>query len=400
MKKKVLIIASWYPSDSEPLSGIFVQEQAAALTAAYDVAVLVPGMAAWRAAWRATPKPTQERQAGLTVYREFALPLIPHGPEAITYQTFARAVKRGYKRLLAAWGRPDIIHAHVALPGGWAAVQLGQSVALPVVLTEHASPFAMHLGTDYTRRLVRETLLRADCLIAVSPAHADQMLAFQAGLEINVLGNLVRTDFFTPLANGQQAGASAGGPPRKMRFLAAGRLAEQKGLGYLLAAAQRLVARGVTAFELAIGGDGPDRGKLEQMARELGITECCRFLGALERMQLRHWMQQCDVFVLPSLHESFGIVLGEAMACGKPVIATRCGGPQFLVTDETGILVDVGDADALAQAMTTYIERRVKYDPKAVRAAVVRRFGEAAYLRHISALYDQVWRDFKIRDRA
>ena len=97
-------------------------------------------------------------------------------------------------------------------------------------------------------------------------------------------------------------------------------------------------------------------------------------------------MQKCDVFVLSSLHETFGVVVGEAMACGKPVISTRCGGPEFIVNEENGVLVDVANAQALAGAMEDFIADRVSFDPQTVRASVVNRFSPEAFVRNIVGL--------------
>jgi glycosyltransferase involved in cell wall biosynthesis len=100
-------------------------------------------------------------------------------------------------------------------------------------------------------------------------------------------------------------------------------------------------------------------------------------------------MQQCDVFVLPSLQETFGIVLGEAMSCGKPVIATRCGGPEYVVTPETGLLLNAADPVALADAMERFILGHINYDPTIIRQTIKERFGKEAYLNNISQVYDK-----------
>jgi glycosyltransferase involved in cell wall biosynthesis len=162
-------------------------------------------------------------------------------------------------------------------------------------------------------------------------------------------------------------------------------------MNYLLQAAQLLVERGAASFELAIGGDGPERVQLERMTRELGLADRCRFLGLLTPVAVRERIQQSDVMVMPSLHETFCLVLGEAMACGKPVIATRCGGPEFVVTPETGILVEAANSEELANAMHGFIAGKANFDSQQVRQSVVERFGEAAFLRHISVVYEQVW---------
>src|ERR1044071_8101939 len=128
MRKKVLFVPSWFPSPDDPISGIFIQEQAVALSKEFDVRVLIPGMASWRNVMKpsAADRSLKETRAGLTVYREYARPIIPHGPESVDYQTFARATESGFRKLVAEWGRPDVIHAHVVLPAGWSARRLAQ----------------------------------------------------------------------------------------------------------------------------------------------------------------------------------------------------------------------------------------------------------------------------------
>ena len=387
MKRKILLIPSWYPGEKDPISGIFIQEQAVALSKQYDVAVLIPGMAAWRNVMNknAGDKSQKKYQEGLPVYYEYALPLIPHGPEPIAYNTFRRAAQSGFRKLVEEWGRPDLIHAHVVLPAGWSALRLAKRYGIPIVLTEHSSPFSMHLGTDLSRRLVRETLENVNRLIAISPALATQLLEFQPGLEIQVIGESVRTDFFLPRDTIEQKNGTG------TKFFVAARLAEQKGLDHLIKAVQLLVQRGLNSFQLVIGGDGPDREKLEQLTKTLGVAQRCQFLGGLSREQVRENMQNSDVFVLSSLHETFGVVVGEAMACGKPVISTRCGGPEFVVTEETGVLVDVAKPQALADAMADFILDRVSFNPHAVRTSVVNRFSPEVFVRNVSAVYDQIW---------
>lgn len=387
MRKKVLFVPSWYPNEDDPISGVFIEEQAVALSKEFDVAVLLPKMASWRNVLKseAPDRPVREQQSGLTVYHEYARPLIPHGPESIDYGTFARAAQKGFKRVVSEWGTPDIIHAHVVLPAGWSALGVATQHRIPIVLTEHSSPFSMHLGTELSRRLVRETLTGVNQVVAISPALAQQILDFQPGLQIEVIGESLRTDFFVPSEPVDKA------PVTGKSFFVAARLAEQKGLEHLVRAVHLLVSKGLNSFELVIGGDGPDRQKLEDLVQTLAVSSYCRFLGPLNRAQVRERMQNCDVFVLSSLHETFGVVVGEAMACGKPVISTRCGGPEFFVNEQNGVLVDVANPQALAGAMEDFITDRVSFDSQTVRASVVNRFSPEAFVRNITAVYERFW---------
>ena len=79
------------------------------------------------------------------------------------------------------------------------------------------------------------------------------------------------------------------------------------------------------------------------------------------------------------------------MACGKPVIATRCGGPEFVVNGDTGVLVDVGKPRAVADAMADFINGRISFNPQAVRNSVVNRFSPEAFVRNVTAVYEQIW---------
>ncbi len=387
MKKKILIVPSWYPNPDDPISGVFIEEQAVALSKEHDVAVMIPRMAAWRNILKsdAPDRSVKKEQAGLPVYYEFTRPRIPHGPESSDYETFARAAEKGFKRVASEWGTPDIIHAHVVLPAVWSALGVAKRHGIPIVMTEHSGPFSMHLGTELSRRLVRETLTGVNGIIAISPAMAGQLLEFQPGLQIDIIGESVRTDFFVP-ADGVDKAERTG-----KSFLVVARLAEQKGLDHVVRAVRLLLDKGLTSFELAIGGEGPARSQLEDLIQTLGVSEHCRLLGALNRDQVRDRMQKCDVFVLSSLWETFGVVVGEAMACGKPVISTRCGGPEFIVTDENGVLVDAGNAEALADAMTDFINERHSFDPQTVRASVVNRFSPEAFVRNATAVYQRFW---------
>ena len=252
MKRKILILPSWYPSDDSPVAGIFIQEQALVLSREYDVAILAPRLVGFRQTLRGHLglKSQMERRLGLIVCRERALAPVPRAP-ALAYVSYAQAARRGFEKLLATWGKPEIIHAHVVLPGGWAAVRLGNQYSIPVVLTEHSSSFPMRLKTQYHRRLVRKILTQATRVIAVSPVMAQQIRAFQSAVEVKVIGNVINTRFFSPSEHSGEASLES-----TTRFLSVALLTEGKGISYLLEAAQLLVQRGYESFELLIGGDG------------------------------------------------------------------------------------------------------------------------------------------------
>jgi glycosyltransferase involved in cell wall biosynthesis len=173
------------------------------------------------------------------------------------------------------------------------------------------------------------------------------------------------------------------------QFLNVGLLTENKGQADLIRAFASQFA-GNADVELRIGGDGPIRSKLERLTADLGVNDNVVFLGMLSRDEVHRAMQACDAFVLSSHYETFGIVLIEALACGKPVVATRCGGPECIVHDGNGLLVPVHDEIALGNAMSTLRLSLSRYDPEAIRNDCIARFGPRAVIDQLTSLYQKV----------
>jgi glycosyltransferase involved in cell wall biosynthesis len=196
-----------------------------------------------------------------------------------------------------------------------------------------------------------------------------------------VVGNVVRTDFFTLHVRARS---------EPFRFAALALMNPGKGIDVLLQAARKLIDRGCARFRLTIGGDGPERRALERMAQDLALQGNVHFSGLLSRPQVRTLLQEADIFVLPSLGETFGVAVGEAMACGTPVIATRSGGPEFVLGPGDGILVPANDAEALAGAMRQAYEGTLECSPAAVRESVERRLGPFAFRKALLEIYGAV----------
>ncbi len=129
----------------------------------------------------------------------------------------------------------------------------------------------------------------------------------------------------------------------------------KKGLSVLLKAMEELKRRhGMPPCRLVIVGDGPAREELELLRDRLGLASWIVFVGT--RRDIPQVLRSMDIFVLPSLYEGFGIAILEAMAVGKPVIATRVGGiPEFVIPGETGVLIEPGNADVLADAIESLL---------------------------------------------
>ena len=189
---------------------------------------------------------------------------------------------------------------------------------------------------------VDEKVRRAKFVACISQFARSQAMVFapqEHWDKLHVVHCGVNPEQFTPVRHEH----------RGSRLLFVGRLAAVKGLPVLLEAVARL-AKERPEVILRVVGYGPDRAKLEDRAKQLGIRRSVEFLGYQSQAQVRDLLRQTDTFVMASFAEGVPVVLMEAMAAGVPVVATRIAGVPELVEDAAhGFLVPPGDAAALAE---------------------------------------------------
>ncbi|MBP7408533.1 MAG: glycosyltransferase, partial [Flavobacteriales bacterium] len=140
-------------------------------------------------------------------------------------------------------------------------------------------------------------------------------------------------------------------------------------------------------LRLTIIGDGPDRKMLEDLTDELGLRKSVQFLGRVPNTVVLDRMATIFAVIINSNVETFSVVTGEALAQGKPVIATRCGGPVAFIREVNGILIEPKDDAALAMAMLQLTAHATEYEPTRIRASVSDRTTPAA----VGAAFHQVY---------
>ncbi len=267
---------------------------------------------------------------------------------------------------LARSGRFDVLHAFWPLPHGLLGLAAKRASGVPLVSTFFGVELTW-LDTQLKplRPVVRRIVRGSDAVTAISshtsalvrrlvPGEQPVVIPFGAALDAPA----------TPPALPLRA------PDGPLRLLFVGRLVERKGVDVLLEAVALL--RGRLGVELAVVGGGPLLPELRARAEALGLAAQVEFTGMVSDAELRARFAACDAFVLPAVRdrkgdvEGLGVVLLEALAYGKPVIASASGGIVDIVRDgETGLLVPPGDAPALAAA----VERCARDPAEAQRLA-------------------------------
>jgi glycosyltransferase involved in cell wall biosynthesis len=401
----IFIIPSWYPSPSHRQAGIFFKEQAVFL--AEENPALQVGLSLWgqedanlylakkdfphylpKLGYYHRLQPSRHPlRKNLTEYYD---PVLLWNRKFLggNFRALLRVNVRNFQRFQQETGKVDVIHAHVAYPAGLVAMHLSRRFGVPFVVTEHMGPFPFrHLlrPDGRLREFVALPLRQARQTIAVSPALAQRMVSFGLPTPL-VIPNVVDEDFFCPAPNPV--------PNQEFTFFALGSVEESKGFGDLLSAFREVV-RQRPAVRLRIGDHGSKLAAYKALTEELGLQDRVTWLGELTREQARAEHQQADAFVLPSHYESFGVVFAEAIACGKPVLATRCGGPESIVNETNGLLCEVGDVPGIARRMLELVAGRERYDGQAIRADFMGRFSKRAVVPQVLGVYREVVRGFR-----
>jgi teichuronic acid biosynthesis glycosyltransferase TuaC len=281
-----------------------------------------------------------------------------------------------------------LIHAHTAYPDGFAAVRVGRALKLPVVVTLHGGDVNVHFQRYLWRRLGLWALSRADRVIAVSESLRRKVVEEyrMSAAKVTVIPNGVDVTRFQPMTRAE-ALRGLELDSHAARVLYVGAINESKGIRYLLKAANRVTESLHRAIEFVLIGEGEYEEGARTLTRELGIASAVNFVGKRPNSEIPLWINASDLLVLPSLSEGFGVALIEAMACGKPVVATRCGGPDDIVRPDTGILVPPGDEAALAEALREILSGERQFDPQRVRQRALDNYAYDGVVSRILEVY-------------
>jgi phosphatidylinositol alpha-1,6-mannosyltransferase len=281
----------------------------------------------------------------------------------LSFPTWGLASRAGLRcywgayRTLGRWvkaERFERLHACKTLPEGMLAWLLGHRHGLPYLCTIHGEELNLATTSRELACLTRRVLRGAEFLIANS-RNTEQILRTDWGLpadRIRVLNPGVDARRFVPAARDSRIREQLGWGDRPV-VLTVGRLQKRKGHDQMIRALAAVRQR-IPDVLYAILGDGEERPLLQALAADLGLTAHVQFLGELGEERLVPCYQQCDLFVLPNRQvgrdiEGFGIVLLEAQACGKPVVAGASGGTaETMQAPQTGRVVPCDGPEELA----------------------------------------------------
>lgn len=293
--------------------------------------------------------------------------------------------------------KPDVIHAHIA--GTYA--EVAHMTGLPSVLTPHGichREKALEPGwldrwmrAPLTARAEKASVRRARHLISISPYIQEEFGSLTRGTVYPIENPIAEKYFMLPDL----------GEPGRVLF--AGYINRRKSVHHLIQAMALVRDRVPTAcLRLAGAVDGGSYWQIVQAAvKDFNLEGCVNFLGCLDEDHLFEEYERCELLVLSSSQETAPMVIQQAMAAGKPVVATRVGGVPYLVHHEhTGLLVEYGDVDGLAEAISHVLSDGAlrRSMGRTAREEAVRRFRAADISRQTRQIYHTISKERKVNN--
>jgi glycosyltransferase involved in cell wall biosynthesis len=299
----------------------------------------------------------------------FTYPAIPSVTRAWNAHIAARVLKNRVKAFA-----PDLMLAYWIYPDGLSAVRVGRSLGIPTVIGALGSDVHVRSGVNAQR--TKQAIAGADALITVSEAMRRATIDdFGARPDdTHTIINGFNTDVFFARSQTEMR-AELGVPADAQMVVYVGRFVEAKGMRELLAAFGRL-RQSRPGARLAMVGDGVMRKELQDLIDARGLRDAVLFPGGQPPEQVAKWIGASDLLTLPSWSEGYPNVVVEALACGRPAVATDVGGTREIVNDSNGILIPARDDVALEQAFNRALD--FQWDHAAIAASMRRTWADVA----------------------
>jgi glycosyltransferase involved in cell wall biosynthesis len=388
---KIAVVTRYFPSSGEPTAGRSLYQTLRILSQSADVRVFYPHAAYppfLRSRNRTFNKLDPDFRAPEVAVEYWDFPAIPLISRAVSGNMAAR-VLLPHVRAFA----PDLVFGCFLYPAGYAALKIGQALSVPVVEMSIGSDIN-RIGDPISALFTRKVLRECDFLVTVSGDLHEKALKMGASrAKTRTLLNGCDLSIFH-VKDRDQARNKLGTSGSAKTVVYVGRMDVNKGLRELVEAAVSIRSnRPDVQFYLI--GDGPDKPLIESAIQARAAKHYIHLLPSCSFNEVADWMAAADVVTLPSYMEGCPNGVLEALACGRPVVATQVGGIPEIMNNTCGRLVPPCDASQLAGALAEVLDQT--WDPNAISASCSRSWATVAA--ELNAVFETTLKTSAVRGR-
>lgn len=381
---KVLVIPSWYPTGEDKLMGNYHKEFTEALNKEgipADMLFIDRQRITKPIKYLFSKKKEVDVESNYKVYKYKMLNLASINFD-IQQKFYYKKMLKAFKNYIRIEGRPDIIHAEVTIPAGYAACKIGRKFHIPVIITEHFSKYERFFSNP-TYSKYGNYVLKNSTFSTVSNYMKQKMLKYIK--ECYIIPNLVDVEIFK-----NKTKRPVKGTFNLVSFCA---LREGKKIENIFGAINILINQGIKNIHLDIIGDGFLEKYYKEACSKLNLNKYVNFLGRKTKQEISKILEHENALVISSELETFAIPGIEALASGIPVISTKCLGPEEYIDEKCGVLCKVNDVEDLAKAIKKVIENYDNYDPLYLNS-VADKFSSKQVIKNTEKIYKKVIKDY------
>lgn len=374
---QVLVIPTWYPSGEDKLMGLYHKEYTSSLNKygiKADMLFIERERLSKPFKYLFLKKKYIEEADNFKVYKYRMLNLRPINFD-LQMKAYTRKLDRAFKDYLKSNPKPDIIHAQVTVPAGYAAAVLGQKYDIPVVITEHGSNFEKYFIEEPFKKY-SQYALQNSTFSTVSNYMCDIVMKYTK--ECYVIPNQVNTDIFKTYTTRKVN--------KTFNLITICALREGKKLDIAFKALKILLDEHIRVH-LNIIGDGFYENIYKKAMVNEGVEKHVTFLGRKEKDEIPPYLLEAHALLISSELETFAIPGIEALASGIPVITTDCCGPVEYIDENCGVVCKVNDPEDMARAIKEVITNYEKYDKKYLES-IAERYSEEQVVKTAKDVYN------------
>ena len=376
---RVLVIPTWYPNGEDKLMGVYHKEFTYALNN-YGIKADMLFIDRQRLSnpfkYLFMKKKEIDKETNYNVYIYKLLNLSPISFK-LGINRYVKKLDYAFKDYLKYNEKPDLIHAHVTVPAGYAACIIGKKYNIPVIVTEHCGNLERFYKNDSLKKY-GNFVLKNSTYSTVSKYMKDIVLKYSN--ECYIIPNLVDT---IPFNNDIVRKRN-----NVFKLVSVCALREGKRLDIAFKAIKKLKEQNIK-IHLDVIGDGFYENYYKQVCDELNLHKEITFLGRKNKFEIAEILKKENALLISSELESFGIPGIEAMASGLPIVSTDCLGPTEYINSKVGVICKVNNVDDMADKIKYLIDHYEKYDNNYIRKEASR-YSKEEVIKNTIKLYNKI----------